>query len=194
VARSLGRGADQEAAWRKLRTTFPEHQLGRQAALDLANRAFARGDWKEAAALAQAASAADALRPEALLLAGESELKLKRYPAALKAFGGVTASDAVEPRVRYRAVAGSAIAYEAQEQWRPALTAYEAVAERSPDPTLRNWARARALEVKAYIDQPPSKAPVKPEPKAPVKPEPKAPAKPAPKPGAKPAPKSGGSS
>jgi TolA-binding protein len=181
VARILGRGADQEAAWRKLRTTFPEHQLGRQAAFDLASRAFARGDWKEAASLAQAASADEALRPEALLLAGESELKLKRYAAALKAFGTVTASDSVEPKVRYRAVAGSGIAYEAQEQWRPALTAYEAVAERSPDPTLRTWARARATEVKAYLDQAPSKTTPKPEPKPAAKPPPKPAAKPAPK-------------
>jgi TolA-binding protein len=190
VARVLGRSADQEAAWRKLRATFPEHKLARQAAFDLANRAFTRSDWKEAAALAQAASADEALRPEALLLAGESELKLKRYPAALKAFGAVTASDSVEPKVRYRAVAGSGLAYEAQEQWRPALTAYEAVAERSPDPTLRNWARARAIEVKSHIDQPPSKAAPKSEPKPGAKPAPKSDAKP----GAKPAPKSGGGS
>lgn len=186
VARLLGRSADQEAAWRKLRATFPEHQLARQAAFDLANRAFARNEWKEAATLAQAASADLTLRPEALLLAGESELKLKRYAAALKAFGGVTATDAVEPKVRYRAVAGSGIAYEAQEHWRPALTAYEAVAERSPDPTLRSWARTRAAEVRSHIDKPADK----PAPKA----VPKAGTKPDAKPGAKPAPKSGGGS
>jgi TolA-binding protein len=188
AARLLGRSADQEAAWRKLRATFPEHPLGRQAALELANRAFARNDWKEAATLAQAASADPTLRPEALLLAGESELKLKRYPAALKAFSGVTASEAVEPKVRYRAVAGSGIAYEAQEQWRPALTAYEAVAERSPDPTLRNWARARAAEVRPHIDKPPETE------KATPKAAPKSGSKSDPKPGAKPPPKSGGGS
>ena len=186
VARLLGRRADQEAAWRKLRATFPEHPLGRQAALELASRAFARNDWKEAATLAQAASADPALRPEALLLTGESELKLKRYAAALKAFGGVTATEAVEPKVRYRAVAGSGIAYEAQEQWRPALTAYEAVAERSPDPTLRNWARARAAEVRLHVDKPPEKATPKTVPKSGSKSDPK--------PGAKPSPKSGGGS
>ena len=48
------------------------------------------------AVVAQAASADPTLRAEALLLAGESELKLKRYTAALKAFSGVTASEAVE--------------------------------------------------------------------------------------------------
>jgi hypothetical protein len=138
--------------------------------------------------LAQAASADPTLRPEALLLAGESELKLKRYPAALKAFSGVTASEAVEPKVRYRAVAGSGIAYEAQEQWRPALTAYEAVAERSPDPTLRNWARARAAEVRPHIDKPPETE------KATPKAAPKSGSKSDPKPGAKPPPKSGGGS
>lgn len=190
AARLLGRSADQEAAWRKLRATFPEHPLGRQAALELANRAFARNEWKEAATLAQAASADQALRPEALLLAGESELKLKRYAAALKAFGSVTATDAVEPKVRYRAVAGSGIAYEAQEQWRPALTAYEAVADRSPDPTLRSWARARAAEVRSHIDKPGDKPTDKPAPK----PAPKSGGKSDPKSGVKPAPKSGGGS
>jgi TolA-binding protein len=181
AARLLGRSADQEAAWRKLRATFPEHPLGRQAAFELANRAFGRSEWKEAAVLAQAASADQALRPEALLLVGEAELKLKRYAAALKAFGSVTATDAVEPKVRYRAVAGSGIAYEAQEQWRPALTAYEAVAERSPDPTLRSWARARATEIRSRIDKPADK----PAPKAAPKSGSKSDSKPAPKPASK---------
>ncbi len=107
AARLLGRSADQEAAWRKLRATFPEHPLARQAALELANRAFARNDWKEARDLGAGGQRGRGSSAEALLLAGESELKLKRYAAALKAFGGVTASDAVEPKVRYRAVAGS---------------------------------------------------------------------------------------
>lgn len=158
VAGIAGRQADQEAAWRKLRTTFPEHRLGRQASFDLANRAFQRKEWKEAATLAQAAAADASLRAEALLLVGESELKLKRYPAALKAFGAVTSGDGVDPKVRYRALAGTGLAHEAQEAWKPALTAYEAVAEKSPDTTLRTWARTRVAEVKARMTAPASKS------------------------------------
>jgi TolA-binding protein len=175
LAGVAGRTADQEAAWRKLRATFPEHRLARQASLDLANRAFQQKDWKDAAALAQSASADPSLRPEALLLAGESELKLKRYQAALKAFNSVTAADGVDPRVRYRALAGTGVAHEAEQAWKPALAAYEAVAEKSPDASLRTWARARATEVKAQLGGPaPKAAPAKAPAKAPAS---KAPAK-----------------
>jgi len=178
VAGIAGRTADQEAAWRKLRTRFPEHRLARQVSFDLANRAFQRKEWKEAATLAQAAAADDSLRAEALLLVGESELKLKRYPAALKAFGAVTSIDGVDPKVRYRALAGTGLAHEAQEAWKPALTAYEAVAEKSPDTTLRTWARARVAEVKARMTAPASKSsPGKSEAKPPVKPATKSSAK-----------------
>jgi TolA-binding protein len=178
VAGIAGRQADQEAAWRKLRTTFPEHRLARQVSFDLANRAFQRKEWKEAATLAQAAAADESLRAEALLLVGESELKLKRYPAALKAFGAVTSIDGVDPKVRYRALAGTGLAHEAQEAWKPALTAYEAVAEKSPDTTLRTWARARVAEVKARMTAPASKSsPGKSEAKPPVKPATKSSAK-----------------
>lgn len=158
LARIAGRAADQEAAWRKLRSTFPDHRLARHAAYDLANRAFQQKEWKDAAALAQSAAADERLRPEALLLVGESELKLKRYPAALKAFNAVTAIDGVDGKVRYRALAGAGLAHEAQEAWKPALAAYEAVAERSPDTTLRTWARTRATEVKARMTGPAPKS------------------------------------
>jgi TolA-binding protein len=171
IASIAGRAPDQEAAWRKLRASFPDSKLGRQASFDLANRAFQRKDWKEASVLAQSAAADEALRPEAMLLVGEAELKLKRYPSALKAFGAVTAIDGVDPRVRYRALAGSGLAHEAQEGWRPALAAYETVAERSPDATLRTWARERAAEVRARMGAPPPKAsPGKADPKSPAKP------------------------
>jgi TolA-binding protein len=179
VAGVAGRAADQEAAWRKLRTAFPEHKLARRASFDLANRAFQRKDYKESAALAQSAAADEGLRAEALLLVGESELKLKRYPAALKALTAVTAIDAADQNVRYRALAGTGLAHEAQEAWRPALSAYETVAERSPDTTLRGWARGRAAEVKARMTGPAPKAsPEKSQAKPGVKPAAKSESKP----------------
>jgi tetratricopeptide (TPR) repeat protein len=178
VAGIAGRQADQEAAWRKLRTAFPEHRLARQAAFDLASRAFQRKDYKESAALAQAASADQGLRAEALLLVGESELKLKRYPAALKALNAVTAIDDADPNTRYRALAGAGLAHEAQEAWRPALSAYETVAERSPDSTLRGWARGRAAEVKSRMGPTAKSPPARSEARPGVKPAAKSESKP----------------
>jgi TolA-binding protein len=160
IAGRLGRHADQEAAWRKLIAQFPGDPLAHRAALDQANAAFKRKDWKESSTLAQAATKSedDALKSEAWLLVGESELKLKRYPTAARAFESVGAVTNADPSVRYRALAGLGLAREEQRDWRAALTAYEAVVARSPEPTLRDWARERVTAVKARLGQaPPSK-------------------------------------
>ena len=159
IARRTGRPRDEEAAWRKLRTDFPDHALTHRTALDLASAAFKRKDWKDAAGYAETASRSsdDALRAEAWLLAGESELKLRRYPAAVKAFEEVGTIANVDPSVRFRALAGVGLAREEQKDWRAALTAYEAVAARSPDTALRQWARERAGVVKTRIAKPPAK-------------------------------------
>lgn len=155
IAARLSRPRDQDAAWRKLRKEFPDHPLARRAALDQATTAFKRKDWKEAATLAHAASRSDeeSLRAEALLLAGESELKLKRLAAAAKAFEAVGSVKNVEAGVRYRALAGLGLAREEQKEWRAALTAYESVASRSPDATLREWARERVSVVKGRLER-----------------------------------------
>ncbi len=156
VAGRLGRPKDQEAAWRRLRKEFPEHALARRAALDLAGLAFKRKEWKDASALARAAAPTDdeTVRAEAWLLAGEADLKLKRYSDAVKAFEGVGAVDGVEASVRYRALAGLGLAHEELQHWRPALTAYEAVAGKSPDAGLRDWAQERVKAVKARLAKP----------------------------------------
>jgi TolA-binding protein len=153
IAARLGRPRDQDAAWRKLRKEFPEHPLAQRAALDLATAAFKRRDWKEAAALAHAASQSEetAMRAEALLLSGESELKLRRFSTAVKAFEAVGGVKNVEASVRYRALAGLGLAREEQREWRAALAAYESVATRSPDVTLREWARERATAVRGRL-------------------------------------------
>ncbi|HEY3067355.1 MAG TPA: tetratricopeptide repeat protein [Methylomirabilota bacterium] len=162
VAARLNRPRDQEAAWRKLRAEFPDHPLARRAALDLDNAAFKRKDWKEAASMGQAAAESEdaTIRAEGWLLTGESELKLKRYSPAIKAFDAVTAVKGAEPSVRYRALAGLGLAHEEQKSWRPALAAYESVATKSPDATLRDWAKERAAAVKAQLNNaPPAPAP-----------------------------------
>lgn len=153
IGQRLGRPRDQDAAWRKLRQEFPDHPLARRAALDLATVAFKRKDWKEASALAHAAAQSDeeAVRAEALLLSGESDLKLRRLPAAAKAFDAVGGVKNVEASVRYRALAGLGLVREEQREWRAALVAYESVAARSPDATLRDWARERAKAVRGRL-------------------------------------------
>jgi TolA-binding protein len=160
LAGRLGRTKDQEAAWRKLRKEFPKHPLARRAALELGTASFKRKEWKDAAALARAAASSEdeTVRAEALLLAGEAELKLKRYPEAAKAFEGVGAVGGVEAGVRYRALAGLGLAYEEQHLLKPALSAYETVAGKSPDASLREWAQERVKSVKARLTKTPPAA------------------------------------
>src|SRR3989441_557223 len=107
IAGRLARPSDQVAAWRRLRKEFPDHPLATRAALDLANAAFKRKDWKDAAAQAQAAaqSGDGGVRAEALLLAGEAEGKLGRYGAAAQAVQAGGGVKGVEGRGRARAAA-----------------------------------------------------------------------------------------
>ncbi len=158
IAGRLGRPKDQEAAWRRLRKEFPNHQLASRAALDLANAAFKRKDWREASAQAQAAAKSDeeAVRADALVLQGESELKLGRFSAAAKAFEAVGAVKSVEAATRYRALAGLGLAREQLQDPKAALAAYEQVAAKSPDATLRDWARDRATAIKGRLPKTPS--------------------------------------
>lgn len=151
IAVRLGRRPDQEAAWRKLRAQFPEHAFTRRLALDLAASAFKQKNWKDAATFAQVAAESNetALKSEGWLLTGESELKLKRFAPAAKAFEAVGAIPDVETDVRFRALAGLGLAREEQKEWKAALAAYDTVVKKSPDATLRDWARQRLTEVKA---------------------------------------------
>lgn len=131
-------------------------QLTRKTALDQANAAFKQKNWKAAVTHATAATKSDddSVRSEAWLLIGESELKQKRFAPAAKAFEAVGAVSEVESSVKFRALAGLGLAREEQQDWKGALTAYEAVANRSPDTTLRDWARERVTAVKARVAKP----------------------------------------
>jgi cytochrome c-type biogenesis protein CcmH/NrfG len=91
------------------------------------------------------------VRAEGWLLVGESELRLRRFPQAAKAFESVGAVSELDAGVRYRALAGLGLAREEQKEWKAALTAYEAVVSRSPDTSLRDWARERVTAVKARL-------------------------------------------
>jgi tetratricopeptide (TPR) repeat protein len=152
LARKLGRPKDQEAMWRRLADEFPDHALARRAALELAGLAFKRKEWKETVAFARSAaeSEEDGVKAEGWLHAGEAELKLKRFPAAAKAFESVAGMKNAEAAVRYRALAGLGLAREEQKDWKAALSAYEAAA-RTPDATLRDWASKRATLMKSRL-------------------------------------------
>ncbi|HEU5321172.1 MAG TPA: tetratricopeptide repeat protein, partial [Methylomirabilota bacterium] len=169
IAGRLGRVRDKQAAWRRLRAEFPDHALTRRAALEMATAAFKQQSWKDATTLAEEAakSGDNAVKAEAWLLAGESELKLKRFASAARAFEAVGEVTDADPGVRYRALAGLGLVREEQQQWRAALTAYEAVASDSPDATLRGWARERATAVKARLETrtTPARPPARPAPK-----------------------------
>jgi len=165
IAGGLDRPRDREAAWKRLSTDFADHPLTLKLALELGSAAFKQKSWKSAATYATQATKSDddAVRSEAWLLLGESELKQKRYVEAAKAFETVGTVSGVETGVRFRALAGLGLAREEQQSWKAALAAYEAVAARSPDATLRDWARERAGAVKARLSNP---APGKPAPKS----------------------------
>ena len=164
IARRLTQPKDAEAAWRRLKDEFPEHALTRRLALELAAAAFKQKSWKDAAAYGATAvqSEGATARAEAWLLVGESELKLKRFPQAAKAFEAVGAVDEVEADTRYRALAGLGLAREEQKEWRAALNAYEAVAGRSPDTSLRDWARERVAAMKSRLGTSKPAPPAKP--------------------------------
>jgi TolA-binding protein len=161
IAARLGRRSDSEAAWARLRKEFPEHALAGRAALELAQAAFTRTAWKDASALAQVAakSSEGGVRAEALVLLGESDLRLKRYPTAYQAFQLAIETPGQEPALRFRALAGSGLVMEEQRQWKQAAKFYDEVAAKSPDKTLRAWAKERRAAVAARLKPGPESKP-----------------------------------
>jgi tetratricopeptide (TPR) repeat protein len=151
VADKIGRPRDAASARARLRKDFPEHPLAGRVSLEMAQSAFARNSFRDASALARAASRSpeDAVRGEAFVLLGESELKQRRHAAAISAFKSATEAQGLEPAMRYRALAGTGLAHEEQRQYRQAAKFYEEVATRSPDKTLASWAKERLAAVNA---------------------------------------------
>lgn len=161
IAQGLGRPKDAEAAWNRLRSEFPAHVLARRVSLTLAQAAFRRNQLRETVALAQEASESEEgqVRLEAFLLVGESEIKIKRFQAALKAFEAALGIKSEDSLLRFRALAGSGLAYEELRHWAEAARRYERVAVESPNQTLKEWARARLSAVRAKSkSQPTTKA------------------------------------
>jgi TolA-binding protein len=164
IASRLGRARDAEAAWTRIRKEFPDHALASRAALELAQAAFARNAFKDATALAQAASKSreDGVRAEGFLLVGESELRLKRHAAALQAFQTALDGPGLEAGLRFRALAGSGLALEEQQKWAQAARYYDEVAAKSPDKALRAWAKERRAAVGGKLKSAPDgKTPAK---------------------------------
>ena len=153
IATRLARPADATQAWTALRTDFPQHPLAARASLELAQAAYGKSSFKDAVTLARGATRSDEehVRASALLLIGESELKLKRYPAAQEAFEAAVAAPGQDAALRYRALAGSGLAMEEQRQWTKALRYYDEVAKDCPDKELRAWARGRRAAVETQL-------------------------------------------
>jgi tetratricopeptide (TPR) repeat protein len=116
----------------------------------MAHTAFTKNAFKDASTLARAASRSpeSAVRGEAFVLLGESELKQKHHAAAISAFKSATDASSIEPALRYRALAGTGLAHEEQRQWSQAAKFYEEAAK-SPDKTLASWAKERLAAVAA---------------------------------------------
>ena len=161
IAVGLNSARDTETAWARLRKEFPEHLLAARASLEQAQAAFGKKNFKDAAALGRAASKSpeDAVRGEALLVVGESEMKLRHPAQALPAFQAAADTPGLEPALHFRALAGSGLAHEDQKQWAQAAKYYEDVAERSPDKTLANWAKTRRAAIAANLKPAPKTAP-----------------------------------
>ena len=149
IAVGLDRAKDAEAAWARLRKEFPDHPLTARVSLNQAQAAFGRNNFKDASALGHAAakSPEDTVRGEALLVVGESEMKLRRPAQALPAFQAAADTPGLESALRFRALAGSGLAHEDQKQWTQAAKYYEEVAAGSPDKTLANWAKTRRAAI-----------------------------------------------
>ncbi len=172
VASKIGRTRDADQAWARLRKDFPDHPLAGRVSLEMAQTAFAKNAFKDASTLARAASRSpeDAVRGEAFVLLGESELKQRRHASAITAFKSAAEAPALEPAMRYRALAGTGLAYEEQKQWSQAAKYYDEVASKSPDKTLATWAKDRLAAVNASAKSE-AAAPEKPAPKTPAKPK-----------------------
>jgi len=91
------------------------------------------------------------------LLLGETELRLKHYPAALQAFQSALGREGLEPTLRFRALAGSGLALEEQQKWAQAARYYDEVADKSPDKTLRAWAKERRAAIAPKLKSPDGK-------------------------------------
>src|SRR5258707_657164 len=169
VAGKPRRPKDADTAWARLRKDFPDHPLSGRVSLEMAQSAFARNSFKDASTLARAAarSSEDAVRGEAFVLLGESELKQRRHAAAITAFKSAVEAPALDSAMRFRALAGTGLAHEEQRQYGSAAKLYDEVASKSPDKTLASWAKERLAAVNTNMKS--DKGDAKPAPKAPAK-------------------------
>ena len=159
IAVALDRPRDAETVWGRLQKEFSGHPLAARASLELAQAAFSKKNFKDASTLGRAAakSPEDAVRGEALLVVGESEMKLRHPALALPAFQAAADTPGLEPPLHFRALAGSGLAHENQKQWAQAAKYYEDVAERSPDKILADWAKTRRAAMATHLKPPPKK-------------------------------------
>lgn len=149
----LGQDQEAEAALRRVQGEFTGHRLARHAALALSERAYMRSEWENALLFAHDAAESDDVRvsSQAWFLAGEAELRLRRFHEAVMAFKRVGTTDTIDPWIRLRGAAGMGVAYEHFGEFRLALGAYEIAAADRRFRVLYDWAQERLKAVKSQL-------------------------------------------
>ena len=157
----LNRPADAEAAWSTLRRDFPENALVGSAGLQMARLHAGRKQWDRALEVAQSvADLRGAERSEALLIAGQSALQLRKNPEAAQVYHAVVVEAAPASKRYFEGLAGLAAALEAATDRDGARRAYREIVDSAQDPELVQWAQRRlgALEAPPPREDPRPKA------------------------------------
>ncbi len=156
----LGRPTDAEAAWTTLRRDFPKDDQAGPAGLALADLYVKRKQWEPALQMAQAvADGKGESRSDALLIAGQSALQLRRNADAAQAYHTATVEAAPGSKRYFEGLAGLAAALEAAADKEGAKRAYREIVDTGPDPELVRWAKSRLTALETPAPAPPRDAP-----------------------------------
>jgi TolA-binding protein len=156
----LNRPADAESAWTTLRRDFPKAEQAGPAGLALADLYVRRKQWEPALQMAQAvADGRGESRSDALLIAGQSALQLRRNVEAAQAYHTASVEAAPGSKRYFEGLAGLAAALEAASDREGARRAYREIVETGQDPELVRWAKSRLTALETPAPAPPRDAP-----------------------------------
>jgi TolA-binding protein len=156
----LNRPTDAEAAWTTLRRDFPKSDQAGPAGLALADLYVKRKQWEPALQMAQAvADGRGEGRSDALLIAGQSALQLRRNAEAAQAYHTATVEAAPASNRYFEGLAGLAAALEAASDRDGAKRAYREIVDTSPNQDLVRWAKGRLTVLETPAPAPPRDAP-----------------------------------
>jgi TolA-binding protein len=152
----VGRPADAEGAWTRIRRDFPQDPYAGPAGVQLATLYVKRRQLDAAMQVAHAvADERGGERLTALLLFGESALQARRTEEAAQAYRAVVAEAPADSPDRFRGLAGVALAAEVQKDVPAAKEAYQQIVTGAGDPELVRWAKGRLLALAASGATPP---------------------------------------